>query len=204
MAPVSDPSVPVPNVGRTGKTTQRHESRRQAVLDAAAILFRTRGYESTTVRDISEASGLLPGSIYCHFPSKQAIFLATQEQGIEYLTEQVQAAVQGIPEPWARLEAACVAHMTVILGDASPVHVIPERGAAPWEQLAALRDEYEKNFRQLVDDLPLPAGTNRKYLRLALLGAMNWVPGWYRVGRDSPERIAVEIVWLLRCGLDPE
>lgn len=179
-------------------------NRRQTLIEAAAALFRDKGFEGTSVRDIAAASGLLPGSIYCHFPSKERLFLAAQKQAFERLNETVQAAVQDIPDPWARLEAACIAHMSAILDESMPVGVVPERGLALWEELAATRDEYENNFRRLVDDLPLPAGTSRKYLRLALLGAMNWVPGWYRPGRDAPQRIAVEIVWLLRCGLDPE
>jgi len=202
MASSSD--LRVPDRNSTVPMRAGRESRRQMLLDTAAVLFREKGFESTSVRDIATASGLLPGSIYCHFPSKEHMFLAVQKRGIEHLTEAVQAAVRDIPDPWARLEAACVAHMTAILGERAPFGVTPERSLALWEQVAASRDEYENIFRQLVDDLPLPAGTSRKYLRLALLGAMNWVPGWYRSGRDSPERIAVEFVWLLRCGLDPE
>jgi len=185
-------------------STIPRENRRRSLLEAAAVLFRDKGFEGTSVRDMATASGLLPGSIYCHFPSKEHIFLAVQTQALERLNEAVQIAVRDIPDPWARLEAACIAHMTAILDENAPVAVMPERGLALWERLAASRDEYENNFRALVDDLPVPAGTSRKYLRLMLMGAMNWVPNWYRPGRDAPQRIAVEIVWLLRCGLDPE
>jgi len=184
------------------------ESRRQLILEAAASLFRNKGYAGTSMRDIAAISGMLPGSLYFHFPSKEDIFLAVQKQGVERLIEAVRAAVCDIPEPWARLEAACIAHMEVILdesdGAATLTEVTPARNLDVWNQLAALRDEYEKLFRQLVDDLPLPAGTNRKYLRLALLGSMNWTHTWYRAGRDTPRQLAVEIVWLYRCGLDPE
>jgi len=183
---------------------KRRENHRQKLLDTAANLFRRKGYQRTSVRDIASASGLLPGSIYCHFPSKDQIFLAVQERGIGQLTQAVRSAIREVAEPWARLEAACIAHMEHILADAGPVRVNPERGVAPWERVAALRDDYENIFRQLIDDLPLPPGTNRKYLRLTLFGSMNWVQNWYRAGRDTPERIAVEIVWLFRCGLDPE
>ncbi len=183
-------------------------NRQQDVLDSAASLFRSNGFDGTSLRDIAGASGMLPGSIYFHFRSKEDIFLAVQKQGIQHLTEAILIAVKGITEPWARLEAACAAHMNVILNEsdfaAVLVNVTPTRSMEVWEQLAGLRDEYEKNFRQLVDDLPLPPGTNRKYLRLALLGSMNWAHSWYRAGRDKPEQLAIEIVWLYRCGLQPE
>jgi AcrR family transcriptional regulator len=183
------------------------ENRRQDLLDAAAALFNKKGYKSTTLRDIATASDMLPGSIYCHFPCKGEIFFAVQQQGLGHLAEAVRSAIQGIDEPWGRLEAACMAHMTVILSEsdyaAAAVNASPAVEEKIAERLAALRDEYEKMFRQLVDDLPVPPGTNRKYLRLALLGSMNWTRTWYRPGRDSPARLAMEIVWLYRCGLDP-
>jgi AcrR family transcriptional regulator len=183
------------------------QNRRQALLDASAALFSQRGFDNTTLRDIAAASGLLPGSIYCHFPSKDEIYLAVQRQGLQHLAAAVESAIQDVAEPWARLEAACIAHLTVVLGDSDYAAATVNPAALPGEriaeQIAALRDEYEKIFRQLVDDLHVPPGTNRKYLRLALLGSLNWTRSWYRPGRDTPARLAVEIVWLYRCGLDP-
>lgn len=45
----------------------------ESILDHALSLFRSRGYKSTSMADIGKASGLLKGSIYHHFPSKEAI-----------------------------------------------------------------------------------------------------------------------------------
>lgn len=53
---------------------QKSEKSRRAVLDAALEAFSTRGYGSTSVRDIAEAAGVSTGNVYHHFPDKQAIF----------------------------------------------------------------------------------------------------------------------------------
>ena len=45
-------------------------SRRDVVVSAARMLFAERGYTGTSMRDIAEATGLLPGSLYTHFRSK--------------------------------------------------------------------------------------------------------------------------------------
>jgi AcrR family transcriptional regulator len=51
-----------------------HASQRRAALVAlAADLFAERGYRSTTVREIAEAAGVLSGSLYHHFDSKESI-----------------------------------------------------------------------------------------------------------------------------------
>jgi AcrR family transcriptional regulator len=47
--------------------------RREVIRDAAAALFASKGVAATTVREIAEAVGILSGSLYHHFKSKQAI-----------------------------------------------------------------------------------------------------------------------------------
>ncbi|OXM58125.1 TetR family transcriptional regulator [Amycolatopsis thailandensis] len=48
-------------------------SRRAELLALAAKLFAERGYVSTTVRDIADAAGILSGSLYHHFDSKESM-----------------------------------------------------------------------------------------------------------------------------------
>jgi TetR/AcrR family transcriptional regulator, cholesterol catabolism regulator len=56
------------------RTPSRASSgRRDALIGIAADLFAERGYRSTTVREIAEAAGVLSGSLYHHFDSKESI-----------------------------------------------------------------------------------------------------------------------------------
>ena len=48
-------------------------TRREELLAIAAGLFAERGLRATTVRDIADAAGILSGSLYHHFSSKEAI-----------------------------------------------------------------------------------------------------------------------------------
>jgi TetR/AcrR family transcriptional regulator, cholesterol catabolism regulator len=47
--------------------------RRRELLGIAATLFAERGFKNTTVRDIAEAAGILSGSLYHHFDSKESM-----------------------------------------------------------------------------------------------------------------------------------
>ena len=49
------------------------ETRREELLGIAAGLFAERGYRKTTVRDIADAAGILSGSLYHHFDSKESM-----------------------------------------------------------------------------------------------------------------------------------
>ena len=169
----------------------RVDNRREALLDAAAKVFNSHGFASATIRDIATAAGMLPGSVYYHFDSKEELFIAVHEEGIRRTTDTVLEALRGIQGPWRRLEAAVGAHLRAILdrSDYAAVVIAPTRQIDPDLQarLVALRDSYEAIFRELVEALPLVAGTDRKYLRLALMGAINWTQTWFKREGEAPE-----------------
>jgi AcrR family transcriptional regulator len=58
--------------------------RREAILDAATVLFSTRGYAETGIDDIGEAVGVTGPAVYRHFASKQDLLVATLERAVEH------------------------------------------------------------------------------------------------------------------------
>jgi TetR/AcrR family transcriptional regulator, cholesterol catabolism regulator len=184
----------------------RQDNRRQQLLDVAARLFRERGYHVTSMRDIAREVGMLSGSIYYHFPSKEEMLLAVYEEGLRHIAERVDAAVAGQRTPWERLEAGCTAHLEALLelSDYTQVmiRVLPPEGGKVAERLLELRDRYEALFRDLIDALALPEPADRRYLRLLLMGGLNWSHVWYHPGGDTPAIIAHRMIDLLRQRLD--
>lgn len=186
----------------------RSDNRLPEVLAQAARAFREKGYDAASIRDIVGAIDMLPGSLYYHFPSKEALLLAVYAEGVRRFSEAVSAAAAPGAAPWARLEAACVAHLETLLQESDFAQVVvrvrPGDVPAIAARLVALRDGYEALFARLVQALPLARGVDRRSLRLMLLGALNWSQTWYRAGRDEPRAIARQFVALLRQPLDNE
>jgi len=60
------------------------------------------------------------------------------------------------------------------------------------------RDRFERIYRRLIDDLPIPARIDRTVYRLFVLSQLNSVANWYRAGKLSPKQIAQQIFWLVR------
>ena len=54
-------------------------SRRDEILDAAAEVFASSGVRAS-LKEIADASGILPGSLYHHFESKDAILVELVER----------------------------------------------------------------------------------------------------------------------------
>jgi len=186
----------------------RSDNRLPQILDAAARLFRTQGFQGTSVRDIVRDVDMLPGSLYYHFATKEELLAEVYAEGVRRISARVRAAIEPLADPWARLEAACVAHLEAILEDDDYAQVVirvrPGDAPAAQPRLIALRDEYEALLTRLVADLKLPRGTDRRTLRLMLLGALNWSQTWYQPGRDSPKTIARRFVALLQLPLNPK
>jgi len=184
----------------------RQDNRRRLLLDAAARRFARQGFRGTTIRDIAGDAGMLPGSLYYHFASKNDLLLAVYEEGVQRIADNVDRAVAGVAEPWARLEAAGTAHLKTVLDRSDYaqviVRVLPQDAGEVSGRLVALRDHYESRFERLVDDLKLPSRADRRNLRLFLLGALNWAQVWYRPGAEAPADIARRFTGYLRKALD--
>lgn len=179
----------------------KQADRQKKILDAAAHLFSTRGYEATSMRDIAAHLGKTAGSIYYHFKSKDDLLIAIHKEAVRMADESLMDAKTETDDPWARLELACTAHLRSILeGNYAAVLLEswPPKNASLRPPLLAIRDDHEALFRKLLDDIPFKDETSRKYFRLTLFSALNYAQIWYRPHRDSPEKIVTEILSLLR------
>jgi AcrR family transcriptional regulator len=67
--------------------------RRAALVALAAELFAERGYRATTVREIADAAGVLSGSLYHHFDSKESIIDELLSNYLDDLLAQYRAIV---------------------------------------------------------------------------------------------------------------
>src|ERR1700689_2223890 len=95
--------------------TPRQDNRRVQLMDAAARPFRERGFHAPSMRDIAKAVGMLSGSIYYHFQSKEEMLVAVYDEGKRRVAEAVDAAVAAETDPWRRLEAAFSPHLGGVL-----------------------------------------------------------------------------------------
>jgi len=177
--------------------------RRAELIEKAALLFGARGYANTSMRDISAAFGILHGSIYHHFGSKEELFITVYASGVDRFVNDVEKAIEPLTDPWQRLEAACVSHLEALLIRESPAATVLADWSTNYSEsmrtaLVAQRDRYEKVFAELTDAVELPQGIKKRYFRLGLLGALNGALMWYQPGGDSPSTVAKQLFCLFR------
>jgi AcrR family transcriptional regulator len=156
------------------------------LIQAAARLFRDKGYERTTVRDLAAEVGILSGSLFHHFKNKERILRAVMEEAILLNTETMKAALAEANTPEERVLALIKCELASILGDtgaAMTVLVFEWRSLNEDSQahILGLRDIYEQLWMDALNEAK-DAGLvviDPFILRRLLTGALSWTVNWY-------------------------
>lgn len=105
--------------GAAVRETQDEPTRRDSILARAADLFATKGIAATSVRDIAEATGLLAGSLYHHFESKDALVDAILSRSLEKLLTSCRRVRESHSDPEACLESLIRASFRIMQDEPS-------------------------------------------------------------------------------------
>ncbi len=91
------------------KNIERGQATRVHLIEVATRLFAAQGYDGTSIEAVLAESGVSRGSLYHHFPGKEALFLAVFEALGDRLGADMTAAIQDAADPVEMLRTACVA-----------------------------------------------------------------------------------------------
>jgi len=182
---------------------------RESILEAAAQVFRQKGFHGASMQDIAEAVNLQKASLYHHVSSKQEILLALLDRALELLLERI-STISDQPIPADQKLRQMIRTYLQILAentDLSAVLLFEHRSLERKQHARHVpnRDKFEALWRNVLtegeasklfhcDDPALSAR--------AILGIMNWTITWYHPnGELSIEQIADQYSNLLLNGL---
>ncbi|MDR6226756.1 TetR/AcrR family transcriptional regulator [Desmospora profundinema] len=183
--------------------------RKEKILEQASRLFRTKGYHATTIRDISEASGMLSGSLYAHIQSKEDLLFEITDRGAERFLSSLAPIVDSDAPPEEKVRRALAVHMRVIADNLEAATVFFHEWKALSDErravIQAKRDEYEGMWARLLAEGRRQGRfqmVDEKSARLLILSAANGVYQWYAPdGEWSAEQVAERFARLLLDGL---
>jgi TetR/AcrR family transcriptional regulator, cholesterol catabolism regulator len=169
--------------------------RRGQLIRESARLFREKGYEATSVRDIAAATGLQSGSWVYHFKTKQDILAAVMEEGLQQALERIEAIALKKQAPREYFRALLRTHLDTLLGpgqDFIPVLLYEWRSLESQgrPRVIELQHRYEAVWDDVIRQLQrsgewaMPTTVDR----LLMFGALNWIAHWYRP--DGPLDVA--------------
>ena len=193
--------------------TKKSDATRQRILDAAAKVFRDKGYAGARLADIAAAADMQAGSLYYHFASREQLVEEVLRVGVERTVGFVHRSVDALPAdapPSDRLRTAMTAHLLTVLeiGDYTSANIrifgqVPEdirrRHLADQRQYGAY---WRLLFEAARDAGEIRPDVNLSVIRMLVLGALNWSAEWFQpTGAVTAEEVAAEFVAMVFEGL---
>jgi TetR/AcrR family transcriptional regulator, cholesterol catabolism regulator len=195
--------------GRPRKTLEEREdgNRKGDLIAAAAKLFRQKGFDATSTRDIAAAVGMRSGSPFYHFKSKGDLLYAVMAEGMRSAIEKQRLTLQRANTSLSNKEQSrqqirrmqhrllhvlILNHFEVLLSPESdfiPVMLYEWRSLTPLQQstMATLQREYEAVWLPVLEalfasgQLTCPV----KLARLLIFGALNWSVQWFDAKKEA-------------------
>ena len=128
---------------------ERSETTTGELLSAARELFARRGYNGTSLSDITAATKVTKGALYHHFASKRDVFEAVCRREQQRLTGLQGAAFRSKDDPWDGFGAACEAYLTAASDpDVQQILLLDAPVVLGWE---GVRDVEEDVFATAVE-----------------------------------------------------
>lgn len=124
------------------RNVARGRSTREQLVQAATRLFAAQGYEATSIEAVLQESGASRGSLYHHFPGKEALFLAVLENLDTRVIASLTAATAGIADPVEALRVTCLAWIRMA-GDPEIQQIVLTDAPAVlgWQRLRELDEQ---------------------------------------------------------------
>jgi AcrR family transcriptional regulator len=180
------------------------------IYEVATRLFGDQSYPATSMRDISQAVGILPGSLYSHISGKEALLLEIVESGITKYLEAIGPIAEGSEPADVRLRAAIRAHIRVVAENIEQTlvafHQWKYLEEANRQRVIGMRNSYREMFDRIVTE-GIESGVfdrshDATFCVLAILGMLNWVPEWFSpTGGRSADEVADGLANVVLSGL---
>lgn len=182
---------------------------KERIFEEAANLFREKGYQAASMRELSSRVGLKPSSFYNHIKSKEEILQKICFESANKFMVGMKLIKKEHTEPIEQLKAVIRLHIDIAIKDRSSVTVFNDE----WKHLSEpylsdflkMRKRYEKEFSKIIE-----AGIKAKQFRkinpsialFSILTSLKWIHYWNKPKpKFNVKEIEQDIINLLMNGI---
>jgi TetR/AcrR family transcriptional regulator, cholesterol catabolism regulator len=176
--------------------------RGREILSVAARIFRVKGFAGTTIQEIADEVGMLKGSLYYHFSSKEELLYLVIKQAVSRGLDAMARWRQMRADPLTRLRAAVHLLSIAFMEEWETVSVFFQDYRYLTPEHRALIDRDRAIYNQFLVDViregqsagVMDPDADPELSATALAGMMNSICAWYRPSDGTdPDRIAREL-----------
>jgi AcrR family transcriptional regulator len=189
----------------------RIENARDHILAVAAEIFATKGFEATSMDEISRAIGSSKAAIYHYFDSKRLLYDRLIVETLSDMLRSVSDAVGRQASPPAKMKAYLSSHVEYMERNLAVVSTIVQSASLHNREFTEAEIRLRAEFENLIGEI-VSAGTRDGSFRQvdipvaqkAILGMLAWMPKWIRSAPELPtKRIVGAYLDLIMSGLTP-
>lgn len=187
----------------------KYDDRLDHLLQSAASVFATKGYHSTTMRDLSRETGMSLAGMYYYVDGKDELLFTIQDRCFSAVIAGARSAIELASAPGKRLELFIQHHVTFFASHMSEMKVLSHEaeslGSERRARIDALKREYVDLLLEIIRAVRAgETGINPHVAAYALFGMMNWIYTWYDPeGPEPPDALANQLAQLFIYGITP-
>jgi len=187
-------------MAKAGEGLQSVKNKKDEIISAAAEAFMEKGFSATSLDDIADRLRCTKGLIYYNFKNKIDLFFAVHRHSMNLNLNNIKSVINRHDSPIDKINNIISTHMDLTISHL-PFQRVAVMGlefhllgsTTPQERktladLVEMHREYERIFVQLIKegiDAGYFANKDPALLAKLVLGTLNWMVMWFRVGSKS-------------------
>src|SRR5438094_3451946 len=160
----------------------RHDQKLELILRTSARIFAEKSYHSTSMRDISRATGVSLAGLYHYCKSKEELLFLIQDHCFGRVLERFEERIEGIDEPFEKLRVFIDNHLSFFAANMAEMKVLSHESESLAGDLrknvSTKKKKYarlaRKILREIQDEQPSKTQIDLTVATYALFGMMNW------------------------------
>ncbi|HYX29209.1 MAG TPA: TetR/AcrR family transcriptional regulator [Pyrinomonadaceae bacterium] len=188
----------------------RYDQKLEHILRTSARIFAEKSYHSTSMRDISRATGVSLAGLYHYCKSKDELLFLIQDHCFERVLERLEERIKDAAQPVEKLRVLIDNHLSFFAANMAEMKVLSHEAESLSGELhrrvSSKKQRYakvaRKIMRELQEEQPRLARVDATVATYALFGMMNWIYNWYDPrGQLSVNQLVDNMTRLFLSGL---
>jgi AcrR family transcriptional regulator len=173
----------------------RYDQKLEHILRTSARIFAEKSYHSTSMRDISRATGVSLAGLYHYCKSKEELLFLIQDHCFGRVVDRLEERIKGVSDPLEKLRVLIDNHLCFFAANMAEMKVLSHEAESLagdlHSQVATKKERYARLARKILREIQ-DKGARKPRVDLtvatyALFGMMNWIYNWY----DSSGKLSV-------------
>jgi TetR/AcrR family transcriptional regulator, cholesterol catabolism regulator len=195
---------------RNPKSEQsRYDQKLEHILRTSARIFAEKSYHSTSMRDISRATGVSLAGLYHYCKSKEELLFLIQDHCFGRVLERLEERIKRNTDPFEKLRIFIDNHLSFFAANMAEMKVLSHEAESLagdlHKHVSTKKERYAKLARKILREIEEQGQTSARVdltiATYALFGMMNWIYNWYDPrGKLSVNQLVDNITRLFLAG----